>query len=221
VTAALRQETGLILNLSTGGMGPGIDLGNRKNVLIHESPEMASLNPGTTNFCAAKDDDGSLAYDLTFENPFRATIEYGRLMKVKGIAPEFECFSTGHVHNVLFFQQHYDFLAAPLHFSFVFGILGAVRFDPMSLAAFLHAIPPDATWQGIGVGATCFRVAMACAAFGGHTRVGLEDNIYIDPAARTLAQGSWDQVARVVRIARLVGREPATPAEARAILHLA
>jgi uncharacterized protein (DUF849 family) len=220
VTSALRQETGAILNLSTGGMGSGINLDNRKNVLIYESPEMASLNPGTTNFCANAE-DGSLAYDLTFENPFRATIEYGRLMQAQGIAPEFECFSTGHVHNVLFFQQHYDFLTAPLHFSFVFGILGAVRFDPMSLASFLHAIPPGSTWQGIGVGDTCFRVAMACAAFGGHTRVGLEDNIYIDPAARILAQGSWDQVERVVQIARLVGREPATPAEARAILHLA
>jgi 3-keto-5-aminohexanoate cleavage enzyme len=221
VTAALRQETGAILNLSTGGIGPGIDLDNRKNVLIYESPEMASLNPGTTNFCSANAEDGSLSYDLTFENPFKTTLEYGRLMKEKGIKPEFECFATSHVHNVLFFQQHYDFLTAPLHFSFVFGILGAVRFDPMSLAAFLQAIPPGATWQGIGVGDICFRVAMACATFGGHTRVGLEDNIYIDPDTRTLAKGSWDQVERVAQIARLVGREPATPAEARAILHLA
>jgi 3-keto-5-aminohexanoate cleavage enzyme len=219
VTQAIRQETSVILNLSTGGLGPGIDLNNRKNVLLHESPEMASLNPGTTNFCFANFKDGSIIYDLTYDNPFKATIEYGGLMKQKAIKPELECFAVSHVHNVYFFQQYYDFLVAPLHFSFVFGVLGGNRFDADSLASFLHAIPAGSTWQGIGVGNACFPVALASAAFGGHIRVGLEDNIYIDPATRTLSKGSWDQVAKAVQIGQMVGREPATPAEARVILN--
>ena len=54
---------------------------------------------------------------------------------------------------------------------------------------------------------------MASAAFGGHIRVGLEDNIYVDYASKTLSKGSWDQVEKAVQIARIVGRKVATPDE--------
>jgi 3-keto-5-aminohexanoate cleavage enzyme len=50
--------------------------------------------------------------------------------------------------------------------------------------------------------------------------VGLEDNVYIDPATKEKSQGNWDQVEKAVEIARMVGRQPATPAEAREILSL-
>lgn len=49
----------------------------------------------------------------------------------------------------------------------------------------------------------------------------MEDNIYIDFARREKARGSWDQVEKAVKIARMANREPATPEEAREILHLA
>lgn len=220
VTQAIQEETNVILNLTTGGMGPGIDLAARKQTVTHMAPEMCSLNPGATNFCFANFKDGSIIYDFIYDNPFKATIEFGQIMRAKGIKPELECFAISHVHNVDFFQQYYNLLETPLHFSFVFGVLGATRFDADSLAGFIHAIPADATWQGIGVGASCFPVALASAAFGGHIRVGLEDNIYIDPSTRRLAKGSWDQVEKAVQIGRLVGREPATPDEARQIYHI-
>lgn len=220
VTEAIQQETNVILNLTTGGLGPGIDLDARKLTVTEMSPDMCSLNPGTTNFCFANYKDGSLIYDFTYENPFKATIEFAQIMKSKGIKPELECFDIGHVHNVDFFQKYHNLMLEPLHFSFVFGVLGAIRFNVDTLASFLHAIPANATWQGIGAGPTCFPVAMASAAFGGHIRVGLEDNIYIDPATRTLAKGSWDQVEKAVQIGRLLGREPATPDEARLIYNL-
>ena len=62
---------------------------------------------------------------------------------------------------------------------------------------------------------------MASAIFGGHIRVGLEDNVYIDPLTKTKSKGNWDQVEKAVQIARIAGREPATPQEARQILSLA
>ncbi len=217
VTEAIQQETKVILNLTTGGLGPGTDLESRKQTVIHMSPEMCSLNPGTTNFCFANFKDGSIIYDFTYENPFKATLEFGQIMKEKGIKPELECFDIAHVHNVDFFQKYHNLLVEPIHLSFVFGVLGSIRFDADTLASFIHAIPKDATWQGIGVGPACFPVAMASAALGGHIRVGLEDNIYINPATRELSKGSWDQVEKAVQIGRLVGREPATPDEARQI----
>jgi uncharacterized protein (DUF849 family) len=141
-------------------------------------------------------------------------------MQQKKIKPELECFAISHVHNALFFFEHHDFLEPPLHFSFVFGVMGGVRFNADILSSFIHAIPPGSTWQGIGAGPNCFPVAMACAAFGGHIRVGLEDNIYVDLLTKTLSKGNWDQVEKAVAIARLAGREPATPNEAREIFSL-
>ena len=62
-------------------------------------------------------------------------------MKEKRIKPEIECFEPSHVHNALFFFEHYDFLVPPLHFSFVFGVMGGVRFNSDMVNSFIHADP--------------------------------------------------------------------------------
>jgi len=53
---------------------------------------------------------------------------------------------------------------------------------------------------------------------GGHVRVGLEDSLTISKGR--LAERNADQVAKIRRIVEDVGRETATPAEARAMLGL-
>lgn len=219
VVQGIRENTGLLLNLSTG-VSLESTLDERMRPIRYHSPELASLNPGTMNFCTVNYRDGGIIHDKTYHNPLQATLEFGTLMHEKGIKPELECFGLSHVHNALFFFEHYDFLVAPLHFSFVFGVMGGVRFNSDILNSYIHAIPPGSTWQGIGAGPFCFPVAMASAIFGGHVRVGLEDNVYIDPLTKTRSQGNWDQVEKAVQIARIAGREPATPEEARKILSL-
>jgi len=181
---------------------------------------MASLNPGTMNFCTVNYRDGSILADKTYYNPFHATIEFGTLMQEKHIKPELECFALSHVHNALFFFEHYSFLAPPLHFSFVFGVMGGVRFNSDMVNSFIHAIPPGSTWQGIGVGPLYFQVAMASAIHGGHIRVGLEDNVYSDVLTKTKAGGNGELVDKAVEIVRLAGCHVATPAEARELLNL-
>lgn len=219
VVQGLRENTRLLLNLSTG-VSLESTLEERRRPIEFHDPELASLNPGTMNFCTVNYKDGTIIHDKTYYNPLRATLEFGTLMHKKGIKPEIECFGLSHVHNALFFFEYYDFLVPPLHFSFVFGVMGGVRFNSDILNSYIHAIPPGSTWQGIGAGPLCFQVAMASAIFGGHIRVGLEDNIYLDPATKTKSKGSWDQVEKAVQIARIAGREPATPDEARQILNL-
>ena len=66
----------------------------------------------------------------------------------------------------------------------------------------------------------CYSVARASAIFGGHIRLGLEDKIYLVFASKEKCKGSWDQVEKVVQIAPLAGREPASAEEAREILTL-
>jgi 3-keto-5-aminohexanoate cleavage enzyme len=219
VVQGISENTRLLLNLSTG-VSLESSLQERMRPIEHHSPDLASLNPGTMNFCTVSYKDGRIIHDKTYHNPLQATLEFGTLMHAKGIKPELECFAISHVHNALFFAEHYDFLVSPLHFSFVFGVMGGVRFGSDILNSYVHAIPPGSTWQGIGAGPFCFPVAMASAIFGGHIRVGLEDNVYIDPLTKTKSQGNWDQVEKAVQIARIAGREPATPEEARQILSL-
>ena len=219
VVQGIRENTSLLLNLSTGVSLESTREERLRPVALHD-PEMASLNPGTMNFCTVNHRDGRIIHDKTYYNPLAATLEFGRTMHARGIKPELECFAISHVHNALFFFEHYHFLVAPLHFSFVYGVMGGVRFNPDMLNSYVHAVPPGSTWQGIGVGPFCFPVAMTSAAFGGHIRVGLEDNVYADPLTKRLATGNGELVEKAVQIARLAGREPASPAEARAILSL-
>ena len=219
VVQGIRENTGVLLNLSTG-VSLESSLEERQRPIKLHDPELASLNPGTMNFCTVNYRDGSIIHDKTYFNPLEATLGFGTTMRRRGIKPELECFALSHVHNALFFFEHYDFLAAPLHFSFVFGVMGGVRFNSDMVNSYIHAIPSGSTWQGIGAGPNCFPVAMASAIFGGHIRVGLEDNIYIDTLTKTKSKGNWDQVEKAVQIARSAGREPATPEEARSLLSL-
>jgi 3-keto-5-aminohexanoate cleavage enzyme len=208
-----------LLNFSTG-VSLESTLEERKRPIVHHSPDMASLNPGTMNFCTVNYKDGSILADKTYHNPLYATVEFGTLMKEKHIKPEIECFELSHVHNTLFFFEHYDFFAPPLHFSFIFGVMGGVRFNSDMVNSFIHAIPPGSTWQGVGVGPLSFQVAMASAIHGGHIRVGLEDNVYSDVLTKTKARGNGELVDKAVEIVRLAGCKVATPTEARELLSL-
>ena len=96
--------------------------------------------------------------------------------------------------------------------------LRGIPFSYSNLGSLLALLPPNATWSVCGVAKDQFRAAMCAAPMGGHIRVGLEDNIRnIDGS---LSKGSWEQVEWAVKVARIVGREPATPDEARKCFNL-
>ncbi|MFX1260216.1 MAG: 3-keto-5-aminohexanoate cleavage protein, partial [Promethearchaeota archaeon] len=85
-------------------------------------------------------------------------------------------------------------------------------------ASLLNLMPSGSTWSVCGVAKDQFKAAMCAAPMGGHIRVGLEDNTRL--ISGELAKGSWEQVEWATKVARLAGREPATPDEARQILNL-
>jgi 3-keto-5-aminohexanoate cleavage enzyme len=213
VMDAIRSNCKCLVNLSTG-VGIGTPHIERKQPVLQHRPEMASLNPGSINFCIVNWRTGEIQLDHTFTNPMNDSIDMGRVMREKRIKPEMECFSPTHIETVLWLQKYHALFEPPLHFGFVFGVAGAMQLNVANLAACVSLIPHDATWSGIGIGPNCFRIGMAALALGGHLRVGLEDNVLLKG---DLSKGSWDQVEEAVRMARLVGREPATPDEARKI----
>jgi uncharacterized protein (DUF849 family) len=111
-------------------------------------------------------------------------------------------------------------LAAPFYVNLLLGSPGTAELSAASLAAFLAALPAGATWSLAGVGRHQLRANTLGIALGGHVRVGMEDSPFYDYAPPRTAATNARLVERVVRIAREHGREPATPAEARAIIGL-
>ena len=140
-------------------------------------------------------------------------------MKEAGVKPELECFDVGHTNSVWPLLDK-DLLKRPLQFSFIMGVLGGIRATAENLAAQAREAPEGSTWEVIGISHEQWRMVCAALALGGNVRVGLEDNFYLDAQGTRMARSNGELVEKAVRMARDIGREPSTVAEAREILSL-
>ena len=85
-------------------------------------------------------------------------------------------------------------------------------------AAMVHALPDGSNFTACGIGREQFPAVTQSCLLGGHMRVGLEDNVHM-PGGE-LARGNWELVEVAVKIAECLGREVATPDDARDIFGL-
>lgn len=169
-------------------------------------PEMASLDCGTLNFG-----------DDIFVNSKATIIAFAERMKQNHIKPELEVFDKSMIDTALrLYKQGY--LEWPLHFNFVVGLEGGISAEMRDISFLRDSLPAGATFTIAGIGRAAFPCVAMAAILGGHSRVGLEDNIYLERGIKTPSNG--DLVAKAAEISRLLGREIATPAEARQILSL-
>ena len=145
-------------------------------------------------------------------------VEFASKMRDAGTKPELEVYDLGGIYNVLFVSEQEGLFVKPLHFQFVWGVLGGCPFDMGTMKRFMELIPAGSTWSTCGVGPAQFRSAFHAAVEGGHIRCGLEDNVTITKGVQ--AEGSYEQVEKCAKIAELADREVATPDEARQILGL-
>ena len=109
-------------------------------------------------------------------------------------------------------------ITGPMHFSLVMGIDGGIPASPQNLMAMIDNLPDGATWQVVCIGKYQVPLSTMVLAMGGNIRVGFEDNVYYSPG--TLAVSNAQMVERAVRIARELGREIATPQEAREMMEM-
>ncbi|MFX0072967.1 MAG: 3-keto-5-aminohexanoate cleavage protein [Candidatus Hermodarchaeota archaeon] len=180
-------------------------------------PNLASLNSASMNFAVGDWKTGQVQVEIVFKNDFKLITRLAKAMRKAQTKPEIEIYDAGGMYNINFLQRSQLF-EEPLHFQFVFGVLGGIPFSVRNLNYLLELKPPTATWSVCGVAHYQFEAGLCAAALGGHIRVGLEDNIRnIDG---DLAKGSWEQVEWAVKVAKLAGREAATPDETRKILSL-
>jgi uncharacterized protein (DUF849 family) len=127
-------------------------------------------------------------------------------------------FEAGFIHYSKYLIRK-GMLRPPYYYNILLGSLGAAPLDLVGLGHMVSMLPEGATWSLAGIGQYQLDANVMAIAAGGHVRVGLEDNIHYDRARNDLANNPR-LVARLVRIAREMGREPATPAEAREIIGL-
>jgi 3-keto-5-aminohexanoate cleavage enzyme len=204
---ALHAETGLVVQLSTGGSVHD-PLEARLRVLDAQ-PDSCSLTMGTTNFG-----------DDVFANPWPFITELYRLSQEREVVPEFELFDLGHVTSL---QRLLDTFGLPyggrVHVDLVMGVPGGMPGTADALVAAVAALPDAVTsWSATGIGRSTLAVALASLSKGGHLRVGMEDVL-------TLAKGvpvehNEQLVARVVELGRIAQRTPMTPGEARDLLQI-
>ncbi len=169
-------------------------------------PEMATLSCGTCNF----------GPDV-FMNSEEYIERFATKMQEIGVKPEIEVFERGMIENAKRLVKK-GLVKAPLHVDFVLGVPGACPGTPEDLMFMVNQIPEDWTWTVAGIGRTETPLAVMAIIMGGHVRVGFEDNVYYSKGR--LAKSNAELVERIVRLAKEIGREVATPDEARAILGL-
>ena len=204
---AIRKECpDVIIQPSTGGAVGMTDLERLESTDIVPTPEMATLDCGTCNFGG---DEIFTNTDTTIEN-------FARIMKEKGIKPELEVFDKGMIDTALKVADRKGLLVHPMHFDFVLGVQMTATIRDLVFMA--ESIPAGSTWTATGLGKNAWHIAAATISLGGHVRVGFEDNLYMEMGV--LAESNGQMVAKAVEIAKLLGREIATPDEAREILSL-
>jgi uncharacterized protein (DUF849 family) len=125
-----------------------------------------------------------------------------------------ECFDTGHIGNIRPFLQSGE-LEHPIHFSLIMGVLGGIPASVENLAHQVRQLPDSANWQVIGISRDQWELVAAALSMGGNVRVGLEDNFYLPNGEMAT---NPELVGKAAEMARDVGREPATPAEAAEIM---
>jgi 3-keto-5-aminohexanoate cleavage enzyme len=213
-------ETCPIIRQIGNGIGARLDenlnivnatLEERLNLFhIEPKPEMHTINAGTFEF-------RTRFGGILFNNPMSFNEHYIRKCKENGFGIEIEVYDSSHIANALEFVSK-GVLTPPLHFSIVLGIMGGAPATPQTLLHMLDQIPEGSTWQVVTIGKYHVRTTVLAMSMGGNVRTGMEDTIYYGKGE--LAESNAHLVERMARLAREIGREPATVEEAKTILDL-
>jgi 3-keto-5-aminohexanoate cleavage enzyme len=216
VTAIREACPGIIVNLTTGVVGP--DISGPVACLERVKPEMAAMNSGSLNYLKTRS-NGQWAWPpMLFDNPVEKIEQFLRVMKTHGIIPECECFDTGIVRSLSMFVAS-GLLERPYTVSFVQGVSSGMPARADLLPILIDEMPDDAHWQSIVIGRDeVWDLHRKTAELGGHLRTGVEDTFYLPNGEKV--SGNGPLIEAMVRIARDAGRDVASCDEARQILGL-
>jgi 3-keto-5-aminohexanoate cleavage enzyme len=204
--AALREQTRMIIQLSTGGAVTDPEADRLR--VLDAAPDMASCTMGTVNFG-----------DGVFLNRWAFIVELHTRMRERGIVPEYEIFDLGQLTALRRLLDRYGPPAGGhVHVDLVMGVPGGMPGTAEALVACLRDLPDGATFSATGIGRSTIPVLLAALSTGGHLRVGMEDTVSY--AKGQPVESNMQLVARAVGFARLAQRPPLTAGEARELLAL-
>jgi uncharacterized protein (DUF849 family) len=230
----IKQRTDAVINITTGG-GMGMTMEERLAPAHAAQPEVTSLNMGTMNFGVWKLAERYDKWKFDWEQPYLAASEdfvyantfrqIGRTMRELGEGYgtrfEFECYDMSHLYTLAYFADA-GLVKPPFFVQCIFGVLGGMAAEPENLTHMKgiadRLFGDDYYLSVLSIGKAQMPMLTMGAIMGSSVRVGLEDNLYISRGK--LATGNAEQVRKVRRILDELGLETATPADARAMLHL-
>jgi uncharacterized protein (DUF849 family) len=232
VITEVKARCDIVLCLTTGG-APGMTVEERVAVVPTFKPELASCNFGSMNFAlfpatsrfkefkfSWEAQHLSMTEDFIFQNTFKSLREYLTFFRENETKPELEIYDVGMLNNAAFMIQQ-GHLNRPVYLQFVMGILGGIP-ATMDNLLFLYKTAKetigDFIWSVCAAGRHQMKMCTAALLMGGNNRLGLEDSLYLEE--KRLAKSNAELIEKIVRIARELGIEPATPDEARQILGL-
>lgn len=217
ILAAIKARVpDIIICMSTGILGN--DLSGPLGCLETFRPEMAACNAGSLNYLKIRKDGHWAWPPALFDNPVEKVQKFLAVMTAHQIIPEFECFDTGIVRSVKLYKANKMFEGDP-HISFVMGVESGMPANPDLLPILKEELLENTHWQVIATGpgrGKIWDLHRRCLELGGDVRTGLEDTFYLPNGER--ARDNGELVETLVKIARDVGKEPASTAEARQIL---
>ncbi len=231
----IREQCDILINVTTGGCAKRVD-GDRlyekqpeesvegRISIIPElaknpmsKPDLASFNAGSPVIDIYNRKKKEFLLKFVMVHSFPDMVHMADIMKAHGVKPEIECYDIGMINNAKFLSDlgHID---TPPYFQLVMGVLGQIPANVDNLVHMVRCVPEGSPWSVCAVGLDEFPMTTMAIIMGGHVRVGFEDNIYLSKGVP--AKSNAELVEKIVRIAKELGREIATPDEARAILHL-
>ena len=232
IVRKIKARCNAVICITTGG-GLGMTVEQRVAPVTLYRPEMASLNGGSMNFALFPALDKfkefkhdwepqylAMTEDLIFPNTFKSIREFCRIFLLNETKPEFEIYDAGMVNNLAVLIQR-GHIKRPVYLQFVMGVLGGITPSPenlMFLLDYARKLIGEFEFSVCVAGRAQFPICTQSILLGGHCRVGLEDNLFLEKGQ--LAKSNAEQVAKMARIIRELGSEPATPDEARQILGL-
>ncbi len=230
----IKQNTDAVVNITTGG-AMTMTVEERLAAPMQAKPEMCSLNMGSMNFNISRAGEKITQWKHPWEKAylaqssnaiFRNTFDdIARIVEIMGKGHgtrfEFECYDVGHLYNLAHCLDQ-GLVEPPLFVQSIFGILGGIAPEPRHLVLMRDTADrlfgEAYVWSVLAAGRHQMNFTTMAGIMGGNVRVGLEDSLYIGKGK--MASSNAQQVAKIRRILEELSLEIATPAEARAILHL-
>lgn len=214
------QNTDVLINLTCG---PGAT-GDSSVVLGETVTGFATAEQRTQHIVELRPDICSLDFNTMNRGPRNITVnsvpmirEMSRIIRAAGVKPELEIFDSGDLLIARDLINDGLIDGTPL-IQIATGIKWGWASTPATLQYALTMIPKDAVWYAFGIGSWEMPFVALSTISGGHARVGLEDNIYLEK--RVLAKTNAELVTKAVRIIQDLGNDVASPEEAREILKI-